>query len=122
MREIKFRGFSNSLESWIFGSLDLSKQSGFDAVIRTHDLEDCYSSKPIDIKTIGQFTGLKDVNGVDVYEGDILEKNGQFIGVVRFSDGYFYVTSWLDYKFKDVAESKIIGNIHQNPELLGWGE
>lgn len=73
-----------------------------------------------------QFTGLKDSTGKEIYEGDILDAddylNGKhwFKGVVCFRDASFYIDSkkgityfrWIDYEFE------IIGNIHENPELL----
>lgn len=74
-----------------------------------------------------QYTGLKDVSGVEIYEGDIVrDHNG--VGEVQYSDkkASFKVNyhdgfaKWfLDYNLKGERESiKVIGNIRQNPELL----
>ena len=91
-----------------------------------------------------QFTGLKDKNGVDIYEGDIVKYNKQNIEVRYFDNyGMFGLVGSNNYASKVIDESKpmgsrgsstsykpyvlsdfyqkrieIIGNIHENPELL----
>ena len=124
-REIKFRGLTNN-GTWVYGNLIQGKNGACyicsineNPVCKNGDYwyidNPCYVVIP---ETVDQFTGLKDIEGKEIYEGDIiLGYNNPH--VVTFADGAFYLT----YKNSSVRLSrtcgalKIIGNIFENPEL-----
>jgi len=114
MREIKFRAWIPSTEyMWSWESLVRDK-----AHLAWLQLEPEYGEK-----VIMQYTGLKDKNGVEIYEGDILYKEitaGNFGSVVvQFKDARFQV-SGTETNLGWIAQDamKVIGNIHENPDLL----
>ena len=128
MRTIKFRGKTHGNGKWYYGSLVYSNeinaaiyfQIGRGMIKRM----DWVYVIP---ETIGQFTGLYDCNGNKIYEGDILDFNGLKIEV-RFVRGVFALLCNGDLDNELCGDcrtdmfAKVIGNIHDNPELLKGGE
>ncbi|EAC2253435.1 TPA_asm: hypothetical protein GGA54_02560 [Listeria monocytogenes] len=127
MREIEFRGKAihpNGLEqivgSWAYGGIFENK-----IITRNLDMNSHYhgfiSEIEIDLKTIGQYTGLKDKNGKKIFEGDIgWEEYGECYGVVKFEDSKFlYLWENIAEDLWEVADDiEICGNIHENLDLL----
>jgi len=142
-REFKFRGLSVLDNTWRFGYLvfdtDAHKDFAVEAFIfgsrRPFDIENkCENLRHFDIikGTEGQLTGRKDCNDKEIYEGDIV-KNSAVSGVVRYVDSYCAFVLCTDkengYEFSENTSfillymanleiCEVIGNIHENPELL----
>lgn len=121
MRTIKFRGKSILTYEWFYGDLVHSADKKRTAIL-VND-KDSYDECEVDSETIGQFTGLYDAHGKEIYEGDILDFNGLKIEV-RFVRGVFALLCNGDLDNELCGDcrtdmfAKVIGNIHDNPELL----
>ena len=139
MREILFRGKRIDNGKWILGHL-LRYENGRARIIESHTDIFCYENDENTIvalayevapKTVGQFTGLVDNNGNKIFEGDILStENGTFSNT-GMGHVLFYKGMWTSFYGQDAlgrdcfdelhtvcSEREIIGNIHDNPELL----
>lgn len=104
MREIKFRAYNTTTK----------RMSSWD-VVRKYPI-------PVieDESILMQYTGLKDSQGIDVFEGDILETFSKSRIEVRFYDGAFR-SAGTEAPVIDAflaSKSTVIGNVYENPELL----
>ena len=115
MREIKFRG--RSCDKWLYGSLHVN-ESGQPAISTpAHFVFHCVAPE-----TLGQYTGLKDSEGREIYEGDIVElappawTNKPVL--ISWEKAAFMVDQDAYLGARDLSRVKVIGNIHDNPELL----
>ncbi|WP_281798549.1 YopX family protein [Prevotella pallens] len=130
-REILFRGKDFLKEEWVYG--DLVKTKNFVAIKRTNG--DYFHPTQVSPNTVGQYTGLKDKDGREIYEGDILQYIGKrrdnmnkvYRRKVVFHEGMFALLSKelpaysaLNYHCMEDGRSawSVIGNIHDNPELI----
>lgn len=129
MREIKFRGKRIDNGEWVYGDL-IENQGRFfiyhatsETTLKDEDNSIVVFAEEVNLGTVGQFTGQKDRNGKEIYEGDILRymNNGIEESVVEYDCGEFnpllalILTEVVD---NGKIECEIIGNIHDNPELL----
>ena len=140
MREILFRGKRIQGGDWVEGYFfksDINKrarESGKATLIFTPDCDtfitvpECHNSFMVVYDTVGQYTGLKDKNGKRIFEGDIVktdkfsEPNKQYIIKYDLQFGAFIGQDRYNVYFVtfdgDSGEFEVIGNIHDNPELL----
>lgn len=132
MREILFRGKRVDNGKWVEGWY-------YESQFATYIIPDVQAKNgnvcnvEVDPATVGQYTGLQDKNGQKIFEGDIVEKtlwwrgkiDGKIRGVITF-DHANYVISWNQEthisryisSIDNMGSLEIIGNVHDNPELL----
>ena len=148
-REIEFRGKREDNGEWIYGDLYQEKKP----YTKTNEIKEvmiveyrpdlCLVSgapdnnhlwRDVIPETVGQFTGLRDKNGVKIYEGDILKIKETPFQIGGLHQVIFYEDRYLTYSilYNDVdqankhpllyqieyADAHVIGNIYDNPELL----
>lgn len=126
-REIKFRAWDTEAEDWVDDPSNIYEH------ICEYEESETLDSDMNRKWVIEQYTGLKDKNGKEIYEGDILEwvnssgekhifeimwnECGASFQLVEIGQKYPYILQGLSDKMKPYCE--VIGNIHESPELLG---
>ena len=129
MREIKFRVWNG--KEWLKDEDGSAKyvidREGNVFFVRAGDFEDVVL--PVEAE-ISLYTGLKDKNGKEIYEGDIVIDLDGYVGIVVFSNGSFWIELIPPYNWdpmvtacilngrKGITNLRIIGNIYENPQLL----
>lgn len=129
MREIRYRGIGIAERKWVFGSLWFDTRDGV-TLIWSEELK--YWVR-VDPATVGQYTGLKDEHGKEIYEGDVIRSplsedktrphrifyhtgNAAFMRALIDRKELCYLRLDQDWIYKFGKE--VIGNIHDNPELI----
>ena len=129
MRTIKFRGRLKSNGNWEHGDLLHDNVDG--CYVYPVEAENLYKGNEVIPKTVGQFTGLYDKDGEEIYEGDILQFGNSPSGVCEVKWNESIAAFCIRFHFENEIGSRplceclvekknisIIGNIHDNPELM----
>jgi len=126
MREIKFRVWDKGLKQMIYLSEPEVVNDDFSAIVfKLRDyFASAFSSDKMEDLELMQYTGLKDKNGREIYEGDIVTMIDEFrripvLGVVRWDKkncAFVLSESYSSHLLNETIE--VLGNIYENPELL----
>lgn len=127
MREILFRGQTRRKgekvrldgspvdSNWVYGGIFPNNDGGDFAII--YQQEPKIHKFPVYADTVGQYTGLTDKNGKKIFEGDIVSFNYD-TSSVKMTDGCWGLDDECTLLY-DLEELEVIGNVHDNPELIG---
>ena len=131
MKEILFRGKCAKTGKWLYGWVFGEKAKSIIEIDRPYPNEcmvEAYCTSVIDESTVGQYTGLKDKNGVKIFEGDVLHWDLHWGWYVGYENGAFRKIplsniqriNWKHYTLQQEGLDtwEVIGNIHDNPELV----
>lgn len=121
MREMKVRGYSLDEGQWIKGF-----GAEYNDDLETYLVHNNRGFFEVDGESIGEYTGYKDINDIEICEGDIVETTrglNHIIGEVVLYKGCWYIKDYNGGYYRliprfGIAENKIIGNIYENKNLL----
>ncbi len=128
MREILFRGRTLIETKWVVGDLSRVVHDDGRCYVFPADGYDSPDFYEVDPETVGEYTGLTDDNGAKIFEGDLIEYDSKTFEM-KYIDGF----ATFDLRSVDnmslaprittntVHRMRVIGNIHDNPELLEGG-
>ena len=121
MREMKVRGYSLDEGHWIKGF-----GAEYNDDLETYLVHNYRGFFEVDGESIGEYTGDKDINDIEICEGDIVETTralNHIVGVVTMIKGCWYIQDGKNSYYRLIprfgtAENKVIGNIYENKNLL----
>lgn len=128
MREILFRAKRKATNEWVYGYF-VNEYDDFQIYVQPQIITRS-GREYVNENTLGQFTGLTDKNGVKIFEGDIVRYGDTIHKVVfeqRNGTAYFgLVYSPIETlpfgHYQDSRQLEVIGNIYDNPELIGGAD
>lgn len=121
-REILFRGI-NFQKEWVYGDLFHSYANNDMAILYYREGSKTPTFDAVFSESVGQYTGLKDKNGNKIFEGDIVEFTNLDLPnmVIRFDNGSFMLCEDENSTYEELRMNyvvEVVGNIHDNPELI----
>jgi hypothetical protein len=114
MRKIRFRGKQVNNGKWVYGFYDYNK------ILNKHNIVTPFTKEVIP-ETIGQFSGLLDMNNKEIYEGDVVKwvdsDKEERIDIVKWKHGGLVLCN-AQYTVGSYLPLEIVGNIHDNAEFI----
>jgi uncharacterized phage protein (TIGR01671 family) len=121
MRPIKFRGKQIDTGEWVYGYYVVEDGDAFIATDNGDEDSHILEFVKVIPETVGQYTGLDNRNGIEIYEGDVVSDFRCMKFEVIFKDSAFCLKQLNCNYYEIIAKYGtlfVIGNIHDNPELL----
>ena len=134
MREILFRGKRKDNGEWLEGFAIFADNKAFilnnakvEVLNGYNEYRMNFTLKEVIPSTVGQYTGLTDKNGDKIFDSDVVDilTENEEVGFVTYDEGCFFVKAdGFSVDFRNNINGNdllVIGNIHDNPEILKWG-
>lgn len=123
VREVIFRAKRKDNGEWVYG-VPLKEGYSQEVEMLWYEYSSLAYTERVQVlpETVGQFVGLTDKNGKKIWEGDIVRWDGDEISIIRYCEGVYRLCNAEGYYgvslHNHFSYVEVIGNIHDNPELL----